>query len=353
VRATAYTVGRDIVFGDGKFAPGSPAGRRLLAHELAHVIQQRGAAVQPKLEIGASDSSFEREADQAAERVAAGAPSHLRATLPATVQRQDSDEEQAAEDTESQDATEVAQDGWRDNPIEGGQAPDADSDTDEAGDQGTLLAQNDTTMSDADQGAMVGDTGAEEMGKKGKTPAPAKPKPKPKAFIKKITVDLAAQKLTLEWSEGDKPAGPDTITVSTGTGCPNTEGDPCPTGNEPYCTPKVADLPPGVIGDENTDGGQMAWYVGVVDGRSIGIHNSQDADGTVKSHGCVRTGQDKEVAKRINKNVRSGKNGTKITFTGKAPTGPWKMDPADLKKNGYSKCIPPAPKAPAKKAPKK
>lgn len=36
----AYTVGRDIVFSSGAFTPASAAGRRLLAHELAHVVQQ-------------------------------------------------------------------------------------------------------------------------------------------------------------------------------------------------------------------------------------------------------------------------------------------------------------------------
>lgn len=41
VSARAYTLGRDIVFGAGEYAPGRPAGERLLAHELAHVIQQR------------------------------------------------------------------------------------------------------------------------------------------------------------------------------------------------------------------------------------------------------------------------------------------------------------------------
>ncbi|MFN0066387.1 MAG: DUF4157 domain-containing protein [Limisphaerales bacterium] len=40
VNATAYTVGRDIVFDRGAYAPHSAAGRRLLAHELAHVVQQ-------------------------------------------------------------------------------------------------------------------------------------------------------------------------------------------------------------------------------------------------------------------------------------------------------------------------
>ena len=43
VSAHAYTVGHDIVFGAGQFSPDSFAGRRLLAHELTHVVQQTGA----------------------------------------------------------------------------------------------------------------------------------------------------------------------------------------------------------------------------------------------------------------------------------------------------------------------
>ncbi|MDQ3775218.1 MAG: DUF4157 domain-containing protein [Pseudomonadota bacterium] len=44
VNALAYTVGRDVVIRDEKVSPVSPASRRLLAHELTHVIQQGGAA---------------------------------------------------------------------------------------------------------------------------------------------------------------------------------------------------------------------------------------------------------------------------------------------------------------------
>ncbi len=40
VNALAYTVGHDIVFGAGQYTPGSSAGKKLLAHELTHVIQQ-------------------------------------------------------------------------------------------------------------------------------------------------------------------------------------------------------------------------------------------------------------------------------------------------------------------------
>ncbi len=44
VNALAYTVGRDVVFGRGQYASATDEGRRLLAHELAHVVQQTGEA---------------------------------------------------------------------------------------------------------------------------------------------------------------------------------------------------------------------------------------------------------------------------------------------------------------------
>ena len=42
LNADAYTVGEDVVFAEGRYAPETPPGRELLAHELAHVAQQRG-----------------------------------------------------------------------------------------------------------------------------------------------------------------------------------------------------------------------------------------------------------------------------------------------------------------------
>ncbi len=44
VQALAYTVGQDVVFGAGQYVPHNEVGRRLLAHELAHTLQQRTAA---------------------------------------------------------------------------------------------------------------------------------------------------------------------------------------------------------------------------------------------------------------------------------------------------------------------
>lgn len=43
VNAHAYTVGHNVVFGAGRFAPGTDDGKRLLAHELTHVVQQSGS----------------------------------------------------------------------------------------------------------------------------------------------------------------------------------------------------------------------------------------------------------------------------------------------------------------------
>jgi hypothetical protein len=76
LHALAYTVGRDIVFRDGAFAPHTPGGRRLLAHELAHVAQQGASgAVRPfRPSIAAPDAPEERAADQAADAVVRGAP---------------------------------------------------------------------------------------------------------------------------------------------------------------------------------------------------------------------------------------------------------------------------------------
>jgi hypothetical protein len=43
INARAFTFSRDIAFGDGQYAPDTDDGRRLLAHELAHVVQQRSS----------------------------------------------------------------------------------------------------------------------------------------------------------------------------------------------------------------------------------------------------------------------------------------------------------------------
>jgi hypothetical protein len=69
VAATAYTVGRHMVFTPEKYVPDTVDGRRSLAHELAHVVQQsRGGPARGF----AADHPLERAADDAAVQVAAG-----------------------------------------------------------------------------------------------------------------------------------------------------------------------------------------------------------------------------------------------------------------------------------------
>jgi hypothetical protein len=67
--ARAYTHGSDIAFGAGRYAPGTPAGRHLLAHELAHVVQQRRGGSPPPLDPSAA---HEVAAHAAADAATAG-----------------------------------------------------------------------------------------------------------------------------------------------------------------------------------------------------------------------------------------------------------------------------------------
>jgi hypothetical protein len=59
LNAHAFTVGADVAFGAGEYRPGTIAGDALIAHELAHVVQQRGV-------VGAQTADPETAADQAA-----------------------------------------------------------------------------------------------------------------------------------------------------------------------------------------------------------------------------------------------------------------------------------------------
>lgn len=79
VNALAYTVGQHIVFGKGRYAPHTPSGNRLLAHELIHTIQQHNAPnyhYGKPLEIGATRDRREAEAKAAAVSVDAYGINH-------------------------------------------------------------------------------------------------------------------------------------------------------------------------------------------------------------------------------------------------------------------------------------
>jgi len=87
LNARAFTVGRDIFFRQGAYAPGGSSGRALLAHELAHVVQHGGASVHRALTVSQPHDVHEQEADRVADQVS-------RAIEAGSIQRQLEEEEQ-------------------------------------------------------------------------------------------------------------------------------------------------------------------------------------------------------------------------------------------------------------------
>jgi hypothetical protein len=67
LNARAFTLGQDVAFGPGEYKPGTLVGDALIAHELAHVVQQGGAnASEPMQKGGAEYNSLEEDADVSA-----------------------------------------------------------------------------------------------------------------------------------------------------------------------------------------------------------------------------------------------------------------------------------------------
>jgi hypothetical protein len=71
VSARAFTVGSDIYFGSGEYNPGTRDGAQLIAHEAAHVVQQRGAPRSGPLTVSQPGEPLEREAEAVARGVTA------------------------------------------------------------------------------------------------------------------------------------------------------------------------------------------------------------------------------------------------------------------------------------------
>lgn len=72
IRASAYTVGNNVVFGAGRYQPTHPRGRRLIAHELTHVVQQANASPADSLTIQPSSSVQEAQARGAGAGISSG-----------------------------------------------------------------------------------------------------------------------------------------------------------------------------------------------------------------------------------------------------------------------------------------
>ncbi|MFG1793100.1 DUF4157 domain-containing protein [Nocardia sp. NPDC049149] len=84
-RARAYAVGNDLVFRDGAFQPGTPAGDHLLVHELAHVVQQGPTR------SGGDPSAMEHDADRAADSWASAGAIRVTGQSPVRIACQDED----------------------------------------------------------------------------------------------------------------------------------------------------------------------------------------------------------------------------------------------------------------------
>jgi hypothetical protein len=70
VGARAFATGADVYFAAGEYRPGSPSGDQLLAHELTHVVQQRGASTSGPLTVSQPGDPAEREADAVSDELA-------------------------------------------------------------------------------------------------------------------------------------------------------------------------------------------------------------------------------------------------------------------------------------------
>ncbi len=332
VSARAFTVGGDIVFGRGQYAPETTAGASLLTHELAHVAQQGTQGRPANLVVGPADSPQEHEAEALGKTQITSARSALTGTDGAIVHRQPLSDSEINETEDVPDPDLAVQDGS--SPVTGlepiGELPDAEPSSDLS---------------------YLSEIGASELGSvflarapKGKRkPQPTKAPPKPKPTITEIDVDLGAQRLNLKWSDGSS----ESHVVSTGMGCPNTVTNPCPTGKEAYCTP-TGDFTAGWKGDDktvNSHGDPLAWFVKIVGG--IGIHDSWLANGTPQSHGCIRVGKSRDdwkFAKKINEHVTTH---TKVHISGTAPAQPKRRSKKWMQEFHFDGCPDPAPAKPA------
>jgi Domain of unknown function (DUF4157) len=72
VAARAFTTGADMYFARGEYRPGTSDGDTLLAHELTHVVQQRGVGTSGPLTVSEPGDAFEVEADSVARELAGG-----------------------------------------------------------------------------------------------------------------------------------------------------------------------------------------------------------------------------------------------------------------------------------------
>jgi hypothetical protein len=110
VQAHAYTVGNDVVFQSDKYAPESDSGKRMLAHELTHVVQQRSGPVDGTpaaggIQVSHPSDRFEQAAESSADRVMSSSTPSVEshsAPAPAVQRAEAAPEDEETEDTAAQ-----------------------------------------------------------------------------------------------------------------------------------------------------------------------------------------------------------------------------------------------------------
>jgi hypothetical protein len=108
VNAQAYTVGSDVVFREDRWAPDSSEGKRTLAHELTHVVQQRsgpvaGTPVGGGIRLSDPGDEFEQAAEHAADTaMAASLPVGVPQGSAPAAQRQDEEGEEEVQELSAQ-----------------------------------------------------------------------------------------------------------------------------------------------------------------------------------------------------------------------------------------------------------
>ncbi|HST48842.1 eCIS core domain-containing protein [Jatrophihabitans sp.] len=343
IGARAYTVGKHIVFGAGGLAGG---GNRLLAHELAHVVQNRSVPqASAASRLSSPEDPAERAADAVADRIEAGrGAAGLATARPAVARAVAAEGGQAAAEpaTAAPDEAPAAaapDEAWDGDAPVGGPilavagSPDELDPEPAAGDHplpsDTQQLADNPQPADPQQSAgspaVLASAAVQRKAKQPAAPPPTNRTQLPipasaRRWITRIDIRLAVpQSITVHWSD----RSPDqSASASSGRGRPCTSSPPCPGNNGLNCTPSGT-FHPTFRGDANYvngHGDHMSYYVdlGVQDAqgndRGIGIHDSQPVTGRPASHGCIRVPQ--WMARLVNGNVIRT---TDVIISGVAP----------------------------------
>ena len=316
VGALAYTVGEDVVFGAGRFQPGSAAGARLLAHELTHVVQQADGRTALQRAPAEEEGMTEEAGDATAldEEPAGEENDPVDNESGEDTDENSCDDEDAA--TEDEVGDEAVEQGEAGEPVtaagetgaEGEEELQSKSEPGAAAWSDSPRAQALEAEADAVADRVVGGGSArltpgaaaqsgllQRKGPKKAAEFCGRPSARvadfPATFIKAIKVDLASpdHEVTLTWagpSAGAQPKGP--FKSSPGAGCCGKNCNDTATSKlgGSHCTPKgshtVSNL--GCKLKKYPSAKNVTYF----NGRGVAFHHYDPVPAYPASHGCVR-----------------------------------------------------------------